>query len=232
MWRVRHLSVLAAVIGAGAIISSCGGDSTEEVSITVPTTQTSGTELTKAEFISQADAACAEANAAIEQFAAAGQGVTEADQIAQLRQGVADQLNELGPPAEDKATLDQFVTAVQAQVAAGQKIALASARGEDFAEFENDLATAKDQAETAATTYGFQDCGSQSSTGSSTGASPGTADLGAGEGDGGSVAPSAPITPAPSTGGGTSGGSTGGGTGDTGSSGESDSGSSGGIGPG
>ena len=64
MWRVRHLSVLAAVIGAGAIISSCGGDSTEEVSITVPTTQTSGTELTKAEFITQADAACAEANAA------------------------------------------------------------------------------------------------------------------------------------------------------------------------
>ena len=199
MWRVRHLPVLAAVVGAGAIISACGGDSTEETSITVPTTQTSGTELTKAEFIAQADAACAEANAAIERFAAAGQGVTEADQIAQLRQGVVDQLNELGPPAEDKATLDQFLTALQAQVAAGQKIAAAE-RGEDLAEFEAELDTAKDQAETAAPPPTASRTADRQIDGSS-GASPSTAGSGAGEGNGGSVTPSAPSTPLPPTGG-------------------------------
>ena len=229
MRRVRHYLVLAAVVGAGAVLTACGGDSTDETLITVPTTQTTGTELTKAEFIAQADAACAEANAAIEQFAAAGQGVTEADQIAQLRQGVVDQLNELGPPTEDKATLDQFITALQAQVAAGQKIALATERGEDTAEFETELDTAKDQAETAATAYGFQECGAQISSSGTTG----SAGPSSGTDAGGTVAPSAPSTPAPSTGstgGGTSGGSTDGGTGgDTGGSG---GGASGGIGPG
>ena len=228
MWRLRHLAVLAAVIGAGAALSACGGDSTDETLITVPTTQTTATGLTKTEYIAQADATCAEANAAIEQFAAAGQGVTEADQIAQLRQGVYDQLNELGPPAEDKATLDQFLTALQAQVGAGQKIALASERGEDTAEFETELDTAKDQAETAATAYGFQECGAQIS---GAGTSPGSADLGAGEGDGGTVAPSAPSTPAPSTGGST--GDTGG-TGDSGGTGgdTGGTGDSGGVSPG
>ncbi len=230
MWRVRKLLVPAAALGVGVVLSACGGDSSPETLITVPTQTTAG--LSKAEFIAQADATCAEANAAIEQFAAAGQGVSEADQIAQLRQGVVDQLNELGPPAEAKATLDQFVAAMQAQVAAGQKIALATERGEDSAQFEAELDSAKADAETAASAYGFQECGSQiSSSGTST--STVTPDTG------GAVTPAEPSTPAPSTddsggtpgggiggdtGGGT-GGDTGGGTGGTGSG-------SGGIGPG
>ncbi len=226
MRRVRHLLVLTAVVGAGAVLSACGGDSTEETLITVPTTETTATELTKAEFIAQADAACAEANAAIEQFAAAGQGVTEADQIAQLRQGVVDQINELGPPAEDKATLDQFLTGLQAQVAAGQKIALATERGEDTAEFEAELDTAKSQAETAATTYGFKECGSQIS---SSGTSPSIdSSSSTSAGTGGTVTPSAPSTAVPDTGGSTGGGSTGGDTGGSGG----DTGDSGGVSPG
>jgi hypothetical protein len=230
MWRVRQLLVPATAVGVGLVISACGGDSSPETLITVPTQTTTG--LTKTEFIAQADSACAEANAAIEQFAAAGQGVSEADQIAQLRQGVVDQVNEFGPPAEDKATLDQFLTAMRAQVAAGQKIALATERGEDTAEFEAELDAAKSDAETAASAYGFQDCGSQiSSSGTSTAVAPDT---------GGAVTPAEPAAPAapapapapaPSTGdsGGTAGGGTGGDTGgDTGGTGSG----SGGIGPG
>jgi hypothetical protein len=230
MWRVRQLLVPATAVGVGLVISACGGDSTPETLITVPTQTTTG--LTKTEFIAQADSACAEANAAIEQFAAAGQGVSEADQIAQLRQGVVDQVNELGPPAEDKATLDQFVTAMRAQVAAGQKIALATERGEDTAEFETELDAAKSEAETAGSAYGFQECGSQiSSSGTSTAVAPDT---------GGTVTPAEPTAPAPAPapstgesggteGGGTAGGGTGGDTGgDTGGTGSG----SGGIGPG
>jgi hypothetical protein len=221
MRRVRQLLVPATAVGVGLVISACGGDSSPETLITVPTQTTTG--LTKTEFIAQADSACAEANAAIEQFAAAGQGVSEADQIAQLRQGVVDQVRELGPPAEDRATLDQFLTAMRGQVAAGQKIALATERGEDTAEFEAELDAAKSDAETAASAYGFQECGSQiSSSGTSTVVAPDTG--------GGTVTPTPtptePVTPAPDTGdsggtagggvGGDTGGDTGGGTGDSG----------------
>jgi hypothetical protein len=185
--------------------------------------------LSKQEFIAQADSTCAEANAAINQFAAAGQGLTEAGQIADLRKGVADQLKQLGPPDEDRATFDQFLNGLQAQVAAGQKIALAQERGEDTAEFEAELDAAKSEAETAAAAYGFKECGQPvSSSGTSTGATSGT---------GGTVTPSAPVTPAPpsgATGGGTSGGGTSGtsGSGSGTSGGGTGGGNSGGVGPG
>jgi predicted small lipoprotein YifL len=233
MWRMRHVFASVAAVVAVLALSACGGDSSPEQQINVPTeTQAS---LDKAQFIAQADSICAEANASIEQFAAAGQGVTEADQIAQLRQGVVDQINELGPPSEDRTTLDQFLNAMTAQVSAGEKIGLASERGEDTSQFETELDTAKSEAETAASTYGFKECGSpisSSSTSSSTAG--GTADTG------GTVTPTAPNTPAPSDtpdSGGTSGG-TGGATGggDTGSGAPDSSGGtgapSGGVGPG
>jgi hypothetical protein len=226
MRHVRHFLVLAGAISVGVILSACGGDSSPEVLITVPTatTASSSSSLTKEEFIAQADQICAETNASIQQFAAAGQGETEAAQIAQLRQDTVDKINALGPPADDKTTLDQYLSAMADQVAAGQKIGLAVQRGEDTAEFDTELQSAKSDAETAASTYGFQDCGQQisgstssSSSSSSSSASSGTA------------------TPAPSTGsgtaGGTSGGSTGSGTSGSGTSGSS-GGSSGGIGPG
>jgi hypothetical protein len=236
MWRVRHLFVPAAVVGAGIALSACGGDSSPETPIVVPTeTQPA---QGKAQFIAQADSACADANSSIEQFAAAGQGETEADQIAQLRQGVIDQIKQLDPPAEDSTTLDQFLNALADQVSAGQKIGLAVQRGEDPTEFQSQLDNAKSQAETAASSYGFQECGQQiSSSGTSTPSSSGSSSS-----SGGTVAPSAPSssssTPPSSggTGGGTSGGSTGGGE-TTGGGGDSTGGgtggsNSGGIAPG
>jgi hypothetical protein len=236
MWRLRHAFVSVAAVGAAMALSACGGDSSPETPIVVPTeTQPS---LDKTEFIAQADSICAEANASIEQFAAAGQGVTEADQIAQLREGVADQIRELDPPAQDRTTLDQFLKAVADQVSAGQKIGLAVQRGEDTTQFEGELDSAKSEAETAASTYGFKECGSPiSSSGTS------TSSAGSAAGTGGTITPSAPSVPsapsasAPSdTSGGTSGGSadTGGGStgsGDSGSSGGTGA-PSGGVGPG
>jgi hypothetical protein len=228
MWRLRHLFVPVAAVGAGLALSACGGDSSPETPIVVPTeTQQS---LDKAQFVAQADSVCAEANASIEQFAAAGQGVTEADQIAQLRQGVIDQIQDLGPPTEDRTTLDQFLQAMAAQVSAGEKIGLASQRGEDTTQFETELDTAKSEAETAASAYGFEECGSPiSASAPSTGATGGTAETG------GTVTPSAPAPAAPTA---PSGGTEGGGTGTTGggSTGSGDSGGtsppSGGVGPG
>jgi hypothetical protein len=237
MWRVRHAFIPVAAVGAALALSACGGDSSPETPIVAPTTTQPS--LDKTQFIAQADSICAEANASIEQFAAAGQGVTEADQIAQLREGVVDQIEELGPPADDRTTLDQFLAAMADQVAAGEKIGLASQRGEDTTQFETELDAAKSEAETAASSYGFKECGSPISSSGTSPSSPSSA--GSAAGTGGTVTPSAPSTEVPSgtpDSGGTPGGAgTGGGTGgDTGSGTPDSSGGtgppSGGVGPG
>jgi hypothetical protein len=218
----------------GLALSACGGDSSPETPIAVPTaTQPS---QGKTEFIAQADSICAEANSSIEQFAASGQGLTEADQIAQIRQGVVDQIKQLNPPSDP--TLDQFLAAMSDQVTAGKKIGLALQRGEDTTQFESELDSAKTQAETAASSYGFKECG-QPITSSSTSTSTSSSGSSSSSSSGGTVAPSAPSTAAPpssgtaggtgsgtaGTGGGSTGSGTGSGTGGTG-------GSSGGVGPG
>ena len=225
MRRVRLVTTFGAGLLAATALAACGGDSSPEVPIVLPTetTTSTGTAASKTDFIEQADAVCEEANAQIQQFASAGQGLTEADQIADIRQGVLDDLNSFGPPDEDRQTLDEYLTSLEQQVEAGKKIALAQDRGEDTAQFEEELSTARDAGETAAAAYGFQECGqpiSSSSTGSTD--------------DTGAVAPSepsAPVTPAPSE---DTGGSTGGGTGDTGDTGggTGGTGGAGGIGPG
>ena len=99
--------VLAVAVGAGIALAACGGDSSPETPIVVPTATSTTGSLGKTEFIAQADSACAEANASIEQFAAAGQGESEAAQIAQLRQGVIDTIKQLKPPSD--TNLDAFL---------------------------------------------------------------------------------------------------------------------------
>ena len=108
MWRLRRVFVPVAAVGAALALAACGGDSSPETPIVVPTsTQPS---QGKTDFVAQADSICAEANSSIEQFAASGQGLTEADQIAQLRQGVVDQIKQLNPPSDPN--LDAFLKAM------------------------------------------------------------------------------------------------------------------------
>jgi hypothetical protein len=221
MWRLRHLMVLAVAVGAGAVLTACGGDSTPETPIVAPLDTTTAGSLGKTEFIAQADSACAEANSSIEQFAAAGQGESEAAQIAQLRQGVIDQIKQLGLPSEDSATLDQFLKAMSDEVSAGQKIGLAVQRGEDPSQFETQLDSAKSQAESAGSAYGFKECGAAITSSSTSPSSSGSSSSSSSSSSGGTVTPVAPST-------GSAGGISGGGT--SGSSGTSSSGSSGGTG--
>jgi hypothetical protein len=228
MWRVRHFLVLVAALGVGAFLSACGGDSSPETPIVAPTTtqQAAG----KPEFITQADSICAEANSSIEQFAAAGQGESEADQIAQLRQGVIDSLKQLNPPSD--TNLDAFLSAMQDQVSAGQKIGLAVQRGEDPTQFETELDSAKSEASTAASAYGFKECGSEISASSSTPSSSSSSSSvspSSSSSSGSAVVPTAPSSSSGGTGGGTSGSGT---SGSSGSGSSGSSGSSGGIGPG
>ena len=168
----------AGTMGAGIALAACGGDSSPETPIVVPTATSTTGSLGKSEFIAQADSACAEANASIEQFAAAGQGESEAAQIAQLRQGVIDTIKQLKPPSD--TNLDAFLQAMSDEVSAGQKIGLAVQRGEDPSQFETQLDSAKSAAEQAGSAYGFKQCGAaitSSSTSSSSSCSARTGSL-------------------------------------------------------
>jgi hypothetical protein len=260
--------LVALGLGSGVALAACGGDSTPETPIVVSDT-TSSADLSKAEFISQADDICNTANTQIADIAAAGEGITRAADVADIRQGVVTDIQALGTPIDDSSSsssipttsstdssadtsalsgvsgsdtsatstgtstgstatgndLQDFLTAISAEVTAGQKIDLASQRGESTAQAESELSSAKDDAATAASSYGFLECGTDgtaSSAGTDTTSSSSSS-------SGTSVAPStsAPSTSAPSTSGGSSGSS---GT-STGSSGGT-SGSGGGVGPG
>lgn len=178
------VTAVAAGTAAALALSACGGDSSPEQLIEQQTETTAVEGLTKADFIDEADSRCAEANAAIEQLVENGEGFTGSDEIADLRQAVLQELKELGPPSEDRATLDQFLTALEQQVEAGQRIALAIERDEDTTEFEAQLEDARADAEAAAEEYGFKECGSEIT---ATDTSGGTTD------SSGSV----PVTPAP-----------------------------------
>jgi hypothetical protein len=217
MRRLRLIHALAAVVGAALVLSACGGDDSPEQPIIIPTETTTGS-LGKDEFIEEADAVCAEANAAIAEFVANGEGFSASGEIASLRASVIDELQALGPPDDDRATYDSFIAGFEAQVEAGEKIALANERGADTAEFETELDAAQAETLTAAESYGFTECGQEASASST-----GTSDTGA-------AAPSAPVTPAPSTPD-TSGGGVGDTGGDTGDGGGGVS-PGGGVGPG
>src|SRR3954465_9052507 len=198
--------VLVAAVGVGVVLSACGGDSSPETPIVVPT-ETSQASTNKSELIAQADSICAEADSSIEQFAASGQGESEADQIAQLRQGVIDSINQLSPPTD--TNLDAFLKAMADEVSAGQKIGLAIQRGEDPTQFETELESAKSEAQTAASAYGFKECGSAVNASSSTSSSQSSSSSGssaAAPSSGTAVTPSAPSSSS-GTAGGTSGSS-------------------------
>jgi hypothetical protein len=230
MWRLRHLFVLAAAVGVGLVLSACGGDSAPETPIVVPTQPSSTSSTDKTALISQADSICAEADSSIGQFAANGQGESEAAQIADLRQGVIDNIKQLNPPSD--TNLDAFLNAMSDEVSAGKKIGLAVQRGDDPTQFETELDSAKTAAQTAASAYGFKQCGSpitsSSSTSSPSASSPSSSPSSS---SGAAVTPSAPSSSSGGTGGGTSGSGTSGSSG-SGSSGTGGSSGSGGIGPG
>jgi hypothetical protein len=227
---------IALVVIPALVLAACGGDEAPEQPINPPTETSTTADLTKEEFIEEADAICEEANNAIATIAAEGGGTTEAAEIADLRQGVLDQIDGLGPPEDDRATLDTFLSGLEDQVEAGNKIALAVERADEstIPAYEEELNAAQEQSATAASEYGFEECGTE-------GEAPAT-DTGASGISGGEVAPAAPSepvepgtpapapTPAPTPGPG--GGTAPPGGGGTGSAGGGAGGGGGGVSPG
>ena len=229
---MKRAICLMCLVAAG-LLAGCGGgdDSTPATPIATPTVQ-SPAKLSKDQFITQADGFCAEVNAALGSITESSTQ-SAAGQTADLYQGMLEHIRGLGTP-DDDAGLDEFYSAGDDLVAAEQDADDASQSGDDtaLASAESAAATAESSLQSAASAYGFQECG-QGPTTSTTTAPTSTVP----------VAPAAPATttaptvvPAPTpgttgSGGGTTGTGTGTGTGG-GSTGTGGTSGSGGVGPG
>ena len=82
MGQMKLSSAVIAAMVAAFVLAACGGDDSPEQPIVIPTESSTTGSLDKEDFIAEADAICAEANAAINEFADAGQGLTAASEIA------------------------------------------------------------------------------------------------------------------------------------------------------
>jgi len=144
-------------------LAGCGGgdDDGDTTAAPVATTEAPAA-LSKEELIAQGDAICAEVNAAVGAVgstSAGGEG--QATQVADLYGGMAERLAGLGAPSDDSAGYTEFIGAAEQLAQAQGDVALAAERGEEEA-----LTTAEAEADTAlsafqsaATTYGFEQCG-------------------------------------------------------------------------
>ncbi len=238
---MRGKPAFAAAVAAGSLAllgAGCGGgDSTTSTVNSSSTTATTSTVATD-EFITAADARCAEANAAIANLTSDGSGSTTAiQQQLDITKQTLTGLKSLGAPEDPDGSLADYYAAVKQQVTllGQQQEALASGDSAGADTIGVQVDQAESDAQSAAQSFGFEECGQQGSAlstdttsttapaGGATTTAPATPTTTT------PVAPApvtpAPVTPAPS--GGTSGGTSSGGT-----SGGTSSGNSGGISPG
>jgi hypothetical protein len=234
---MRGKTATLAALAAGTIwAAGCGGDDSTTSTVTSSST-TSTTAVSTEEFITAADARCAEANAAIANLTSDGSGSsTSIQQQADITKQTLTGLKSLGSPDDPDGSLADYYSAVKEQVSllGQQETALASGDSAGAEALTTQLDQAQTDAQTAAEAFGFEECGQTGTTISTDTTTAPSSDAPATT----TPAPAtttppattpAPVTPAPSTGG-TSGGTSSGGTsGGTGGTSGGSGGSSGGI---
>ncbi len=159
---MRRLSfhVGAVALSALAIAGCGGGDDGDTTEASAPPPIEEPAALSKEELIAQGDAICAEVNAAVGTLAA-----TEADggaaQAAELYGGMVERLKDLGKPSDDTAGYSEFVAAGEELAQAESDVDLAAERGEEegLAAAEAEASSALSAFQSAATAYGFEQCG-------------------------------------------------------------------------
>lgn len=241
MGTLRRLFAILPLVALA--IAGCGGGGDDDSTASAPAELAEvTTALTKEELIAQGDAICAEVNAAVGTVGSTGSGAGgEAGQVADLYNGMVERLQGLGAPSDDSAGYPELIAAAEGLTQAESNVGLAAERGEEeaLATAEAEAASALSSFQSAAISYGFEQCGEAPSapTPSPTGEEPSGEESAEGVEEE-EVAPEAEEEVVPETGGGAveeesagggaeAGGGTGGGS--EGSGGGSDS---GGIGPG
>lgn len=198
MRGARNLSRIAGAAAASACaltIAACGGDDSpiEPIESTSSTTSTTeGGTIAQADFIAAADPLCAEANSAI---ANSGEDSAGISQESSITQGLLTDLQGIGDGDDPDGSLADFYSALNDEIRILKQQVTATNEGDTttVASLETDLDAAKSDAATAASSYGFEDCGGTgttlpSDTGDSTSTTPGSV-----------TTTPAPVTPAPVT---------------------------------
>ena len=177
------MAIFLATGAAIAALGGCGGDDAPIQSIETTATDSTGggSGVSKEEFISSADPRCAEANAAIGNLSSTADASTAVSQQLAITQEVLTGIKSLGTPVDDSSgNLAVFLKGLKSQISLLEQQQTALAGGDTAA--SDALVSQLDQAETetrsAASSYGFDECGQPPSatTGSSGGSStaPGT----------------------------------------------------------
>jgi hypothetical protein len=230
---MRRVLIPLAAVACALVVAGCGDDDSSSDTVLTPTSGTPQT-TSKADFLSDGDAICAEVNAAIGtlQSTSVSDTASLVGQEADLYEGMVQRLEGLGRPSDDQG-LDDVLDAGNALVDAKRDAELAAQRGDDAAlsEAEGTASSALERFRQAAEGYGFSECGQSPAAPSVP--STATTTVPAAPAPAPTVVPTTPVapapaTPAPPTGGAGQGGGTGGGTGgETGGTG-----GTGGVGPG
>ena len=146
--------VLASIAGAGVLLlAACGGDG--------------GEQLSKDEWLEQADAICAQADEDVEALTEP----TKLDEIpeftdtaSEISRDALSNLRALQPPEEDQATVDEMLDLVEQQIEIGEQIGEAAADGdqEEVQRLAAEAEPLENEANEKARQYGLDDCGDDS----------------------------------------------------------------------
>jgi hypothetical protein len=160
--RLKYLvPALVALLALVSIVSGCGGGGGSESSTTTAKKKPEApAALSKADFIRQGDAICAEVNTAIGSVEeSASETTSQTTQIANLYTGMVQGLQGLGQPAE-KAGYSEFMGAAEVLAMVESNLKKA-ADEEDLAAEEEvalEAAPAVEEFQSQAAVYGFEDC--------------------------------------------------------------------------
>jgi outer membrane murein-binding lipoprotein Lpp len=166
--RLRNLTLVAVPLAA-LVIAGCGGGGSDSTSTPVSTVATT-TAPSKEELISRGDAICAEVNAAVGTVGQSSEeGASQVGQVADLYIGMVESLKGIGAP-EESAGYAEFIAAAEELSKIEGEAKLADEREDSAAlgEAETKAITALASFESAAESYGFEECGQEPSAPTST----------------------------------------------------------------
>ena len=157
---MKYPALLLTVLAVLAI-AGCGGGGSDSTETTQATTTEEPARLSKADFIKQGDAICAEVNSAVGGESATGAAVEEqTTKVADLYVGMVESLKRLGAPAEMDG-YSEFMEAAEELAKIEGEVKLAAEREDTAAlgEAATKATPALEEFETQANVYGFEECG-------------------------------------------------------------------------
>jgi len=157
-----RLTLLSLAALAALFVAGCGGGGGTTDTTAAPPPEEAPAALSKAELISQGDAICAEVNSAVGSVgSSAADPSTSAEQAATLYTNMITSLQDLGAPKEKSAEYEEFSVAANELATAEGEVKLAAEREDQagLAEAEGRASAVLEAFQSAATAYGFQQCG-------------------------------------------------------------------------